>query len=84
MERIKAIIERHCLKKIDEMDELLKSRLLNSFQLLEIICELEDTYQIELSPEDIGDMDNFSSIKNIRKLINEKLVCMTGMHDNMG
>ena len=77
MERIKAIIESHCLKEIGETDELLKSKLLDSFQLLEVICELEETYGIELGPEEIGDLDHFSSMNHIRKLISEKLACMT-------
>ncbi len=84
MERIKKIIESHCLKEIGEKDELLKSKLLDSFQLLEVICELEETYGIELSPEEIGDLDHFSSINNIRKLISEKLACMTDTDGNMG
>lgn len=73
MERIKAIIESHCLKEIGETDELLESKLLGSFQLLEVICELEETYGIELNPEEIGDLSHFSSLSNIRKLISEKL-----------
>lgn len=84
MERIKAIIEGHCLKEIGEMDELLKSKLLGSFQLLEVICELEETYGIELSPEEIGNLDHFSSLNNIRQLISEKLACMTDANGNMG
>lgn len=83
MERIKEIIESHCLKEIDETDELLKSRLLDSFQLLEVICEVEETYGIELSPEEIGDLDHFSSMNNIWKLISEKLDCMTDSDGNM-
>lgn len=84
MERIKEIIESHCLKEIDETDELLKSRLLDSFQLLEVICEVEETYGIELSPEEIGDLDHFSSMNNIWKLISEKLDYMTDTGGNMG
>jgi len=83
MERIKEIIESHCLKEIGEKDELLKSKLLDSFQLLEVICELEETYGIELSPEEIEDLDHFSSINNIKKLISEKLACMIDPDGNM-
>lgn len=72
MDKIKKIIENYCLKEVEDEEELLKSDLLNSFQLLEVICELEDVYQVELSPEDIEDMDNFSSVKNIRNLIDRK------------
>lgn len=72
MDRIKEIIKRHCLKEVQDDDELLKSGLLNSYQLLEVICELEDIYQVELSPEDIGDMENFSSVKSIRELISRE------------
>ncbi len=84
MERIKGIIESHCLKAVGERDELLKSKLLDSFQLLEVICELEETYGIELSPEEIGDLGHFSSMNNIRKLISQKLACMDDTNGNMG
>lgn len=72
MDRIKEIIKHHCLKEVQDEEELLKSGLLDSFMLLEVICELEDTYQLELSPEDISNMENFTSVKNIRELISRK------------
>lgn len=79
MDRIKEIIKSHCLKEVQDEEELLKSGLLDSFKLLEVICELEDIYQVELSPEDIGDMENFSSVKNMRDLISRKAAAYSNL-----
>jgi acyl carrier protein len=45
---------------------------LDSIQFLDLIFKLEQTYKIKISESDI-DVTNFKSIKNIEKIINEKI-----------
>ena len=45
---------------------------LDSIQFLDLIFKLEQTYKIKISESDI-DATNFKSIKNIEKIINEKI-----------
>lgn len=82
MERIKKIIKKLCLEEIEDDEELLESKRLNSFQLLEMICELETAYGIEFSPDEIGEIDHFSSINHIWELISEKLTHMDNGNRN--
>lgn len=57
--------------KIDE--ELLETGILDSFKIMELICELETMFHIKLMPDEIVEMDNFSSVKNIVSFIERKI-----------
>lgn len=72
METIREMIKKHCGREVGEEEELIKSKILNSFQFFEVICELEDTYGIRLSPEEIGDFSNFSTVKNIAAMLKKR------------
>lgn len=72
MHIINDIIKKHCGIEVSDDQELIKSKILNSFQFFEVICELEEVYGINLSPEEIGKFENFSTIKNIVAMLKNK------------
>lgn len=68
-EKISGICEELCLKKIGWDEELIATGLLDSFRLMELICQLEKEFEITFLPEEISDLDNFSCIKNIASFL---------------
>lgn len=72
MHIINDIIKKHCGIEVSDDQELIKSKILNSFQFFEVICELEEAYGISLLPEEIGKFENFSTIKNIVAMLKNK------------
>lgn len=56
----------------NESENLFVKGLLDSFELVNLVVELEDAFDIEIDPEDVVP-DNFASIKQITQLI-EKMV----------
>lgn len=71
-ETVKRICERYCGKEIETKEELIKSKLINSFSLLEMICEIESKFEIEFEPGDVSKAENFSTVENIVKLLINK------------
>ena len=60
--------------KIEENveEDLLEAGLIDSFQIVNIVTELENEFEIEIDPELIIP-DNFNTIESITKLI-EKII----------
>lgn len=54
--------------ELNKEQALLDDALIDSIQLVEIISDISEKFQIEISGDDI-DPDNFQSIQNIWKLI---------------
>ena len=60
------------LKNLSGDEQLITTGLLDSFLLMELICTLEEEDQIRFEPSEIADVDNFSSVKNIVRIVNQK------------
>jgi len=73
-EKILEICRGQCGREIAEDEELIRSRILGSFQLLELIVQLEEEFGVNLTPEDIGDLGHFRTVCDIEKLIMGKIV----------
>lgn len=70
--KITEICEYLCCRKISADEHLLLSGLLDSFKLMELICSLEDEFQITFFPEEISEIDHFSCVDNIYKIVSDK------------
>ncbi len=60
-------------KNISIEDELIESRILDSFRIIELMSELENLYQIEFTQEEITQLENFSTVKKITRTVMEKM-----------
>ena len=52
--------------------DLIDSSVLSSFDILTIVSELEDEYEVELSPKDLTP-ENFNSAEALWKLVEERM-----------
>jgi len=57
---------------LSENEELLESKKLKSVQLFAIICALEEEFDVRFEPEEIGNLENFSTIGAMERLVAEK------------
>lgn len=68
-EKIMSICGKYCEREIGPDEELIKSKLISSFNLLEMICELEAEFGLEFQPEEIQKLEHFSTVSNIVALV---------------
>lgn len=69
MEELIEIIKEHVPDiGLNKEQTLLDDALIDSIQLVEIISDISEKFEIEISGDDI-DPDNFQSVQNIWKLI---------------
>ncbi len=71
-ERIRNICEELCCRELGEKEELIASGLLDSFKIMELICSLEESFDIVFQPEEITELDNFSCISRIAEITGRK------------
>lgn len=72
MVKVGSIVEEQIGKKIvDKNMNLLEEHIIDSFDVVNIVAELEENFSIELSAEDIVP-ENFSSLLAIEKLVSLK------------
>ena len=69
MEELLSILE-EIQPDVDYMncDNLIDDSILDSFSILSLVSEIEDVFEVELSPEDMVP-DNFNSINKIWDMI---------------
>ena len=72
-EQILEICEELCCKKITSDEELIASRMLDSFKTIELINSLEEEFYIIFEPEEISGLENFSCVNNICHIVQCKL-----------
>lgn len=73
--RIAEICENLCLKKLSWDEQLIVSGILDSYQIMELICKLEEEFDIKYEPEEITNLDNFSCINKIIEITKKKSEC---------
>lgn len=71
-EKILDVLKEYLTDNVSADDELLNSKILNSYDLVELICELETLCDIKFTRNDIQNMENWSTINNIINLIKSK------------
>lgn len=71
-EKILKICRDLCCKKIEENEELIVSGLLDSFKIMELICRIEEQFNIVFLPDEIMELENFSSVNNLYKIVCNK------------
>ncbi len=72
-EKIAEIVQAECGRALSVDEELISSKKMKSAQLFAVICALEEEFGTELAPEEIGDIQNFSTIADIERLMLRKL-----------
>lgn len=68
-EMIEALIKKQCGEDVSRDKELLVSGVIGSFQLFEMICDLEETFDIRFRQEDLKEISHFSSVNAIMNTI---------------
>lgn len=64
-ETIRGLLKKQCGEYVPKDKELLASGVIGSFQLFELICELEDAFDIRFWQEDLKELSHFSSFSAI-------------------
>lgn len=72
-DKIKDICQNLCCKEIDPEEQLIISGQLDSFNFMKLICRLEEEFHITFLPEEISDLDNFSSVSHIAMVVHRKV-----------
>lgn len=61
-EAVYKLLERLCGEYVPRDKELLASGVIGSFQLFELICDIEETFDIRFHQEDLKELNHFSSV----------------------
>ena len=77
-EKIAKICEDLCCRPISREEELITSGLLDSFKIMELICSLEEAFDITFLPDEIMDLEHFSSVEKLVEFVSSKVSCLTG------
>lgn len=70
------LLKKQCGEYVSGDRELLESGVIGSFQLFNLICEMEETFGIRFRQEDLKDISQFSSVyaimDTLKKYITEE------------
>lgn len=68
--KVQQICEELCERQLAQEEMLLA--LLDSYKLMDLICKLEDEFEIAFLPQEIADLDHFSCVNSIVELVKSK------------
>lgn len=68
-ERILEICRELCCREISAEEELIATGLLDSFRLMELICSLEEEFEIAFLPGEIMELDHFSCVNHMADFV---------------
>lgn len=71
MDKVIEILKKVNPRIVENMDDIVSGGILDSIELVEIVSEIEEVFEIEIPIEDITP-ENFNSVEAIQKMI-EKL-----------
>ncbi len=71
-EKIAEIVRAECGGTLSENEELIRSKKMKSVQLFAIVCALEEEFSVRFEPDEIGNMENFSTIDAMERLVTRK------------
>lgn len=63
------LLKKQCGESVPGDKELLTSGVIGSYQLFELICDLEETFDIQFHQEDLKEIEHFSSVNAIMDII---------------
>lgn len=72
-ERIQIICENICDQDIQPDEQLIITKVLDSFKIMDLICSLEEEFHIQFRPEEIMELEHFSSVNRITDLVTRKM-----------
>lgn len=64
-EMIRELLKKQCGEDVSRDRELLVSGVIGSFQLFELVCDLEEIFDIRFRQEDLKEVSHFSSVNAI-------------------
>ncbi len=73
-ETIQEMCKKLCCCEIAADEDLIASELLDSFKIMELICSLEDEFHIKFLPDEIQNLNNFSSVNSIFDIVKRKYI----------
>jgi len=68
-EKIAEIVRAECGGALSVDEELIQSKRVKSVQPFAIICELEEEFGVRLEPEELGNLETFSTIGAMERLV---------------
>lgn len=68
-ETVCVLLKKQCGEEVPKNRELLTSGVIGSFQLFELICDLEEAFAVQFRQEDLKEMSHFSSANAIMDMI---------------
>ncbi len=71
-EKVLKICSELCCRELFVEEELITTGILDSYKLMELVCSLEDEFSITFSPEEIMELDHFSSVNHIVDIVSRK------------
>lgn len=71
-EKILKICCELCNKELSDEEELIATGILDSFKIMELIASLEEEFNIMFSPEEIMELDHFSSVNRMAEIVIRK------------
>ena len=71
-EKIQKICEEICKRDVTDEQLVITGKILDSFQLMELICSLEEEFQVQFLPEEIMELDHFECIDHMTDLVRDK------------
>lgn len=74
-EEIAGLCRELCCQEVSAEEELIITGLLDSFKIMELISSLEEMFHIVFKPEEIMDLDHFSTINHIAEIVSVKTRC---------
>lgn len=72
--KILEICKELCCREISYGEPLITTGILDSYKIMEIMCNLEEEFHITFLPEEISDMENFSTVNNMIALCKRKIL----------
>lgn len=70
-EMVCGLLKKECGEYVPRERELLASGMIGSFQLFELICDLEETFDIRFRQEDLKEVSHFSSANAIIDILKQ-------------
>lgn len=63
--RVCELLKKQCGEEVSKGKDLLASGIIGSFQLFDLVCDLEDVFDIRFRQEDLKEVSHFSSVNAI-------------------
>ena len=60
-------------REISPDEQLIATGMLDSFKIMELICSLEEAFAITFLPEEIMELEHFSSVKHMVDIVGFKV-----------